>query len=125
MTMRSRAKVLVDIVLRPTGFQLIRIPDHSGFYPTVPTCQIPTLSSLFERFFNKRTDGTFVEVGAFDGFTYSNTWGLAEKGWEGLLIEPIPEHARKCRDNHKNHPNIRIAQTAIGDRRGFASRSEE
>lgn len=32
----------------------------------------------------------FIDVGAFDGKTFSNTWELAERGWKGILVEPNP-----------------------------------
>ena len=43
-------------------------------------------------------DGTFVEAGAHDGYTQSNTYYLErERGWSGLLVEAIPELERKAR----------------------------
>lgn len=43
-------------------------------------------------------NGIFVEVGANDGQTQSNTAYFARhRGWRGLLIEPIPELAARCR----------------------------
>jgi FkbM family methyltransferase len=46
---------------------------------------------LDEQIFNKKTKGTFVEVGALDGFGASNTWFFEkERDWSGLLIEPNP-----------------------------------
>lgn len=56
----------------------------------------------------------FVEVGANDGLTVSNTWGLAERGWTGLMIEPIAETAQLCRHNHRDHENIRVLECAVG-----------
>ncbi|KAB7507993.1 hypothetical protein Anas_00609, partial [Armadillidium nasatum] len=36
-------------------------------------------------------NGTFIEAGAYDGETFSNTLNLEkELGWSGLLIEPNP-----------------------------------
>jgi FkbM family methyltransferase len=44
--------------------------------------------------------GFFVETGANDGVTQSNTLYFEKyKGWRGLLIEPIPELAARCRSN--------------------------
>jgi FkbM family methyltransferase len=41
--------------------------------------------------------GTFVELGAFDGVTQSNTaWLEANRGWRGILVEPIPEAYEQC-----------------------------
>lgn len=37
----------------------------------------------------------FVEVGAHDGMTFSNTLKLEEKGWSGLCVEPQPEMYRQ------------------------------
>ncbi len=42
--------------------------------------------------------GYFVEAGANDGFTQSNTYFLERaRGWRGLLVEPIPDLAAQAR----------------------------
>jgi len=42
--------------------------------------------------------GIFVEAGANDGVKQSNTLHFETcRGWHGLLVEPVPELARKCR----------------------------
>jgi len=41
--------------------------------------------------FKRRHHGYFIEVGAFDGITLSNTYFLEQMGWTGILVEPIPE----------------------------------
>lgn len=42
-------------------------------------------------FFNKK-GGIFVDIGAHDGITFSNTYFFeSELDWNGLCIEPIPE----------------------------------
>lgn len=33
-------------------------------------------------------NGRFLDIGAWDGVTFSNTRALAEKGWGGCLVEP-------------------------------------
>ena len=43
-------------------------------------------------------NGIFVEAGANDGEMQSNTAYFARhRGWRGLLVEPIPELAARCR----------------------------
>lgn len=43
------------------------------------------------------SDGFFIEVGAADGFTQSNTWYLEKyKNWKGILIEPNIDAYNKC-----------------------------
>ena len=47
------------------------------------------------------SNGYFVEFGAFDGVTYSNTFLLERTGWNGMLIEPIMEAFLQCQENRK------------------------
>ena len=52
-----------------------------------------------EAYFKGLSNGFFVEVGAYDGVVLSNTVFLESIGWRGVLIEPAPEKAQKCRLN--------------------------
>lgn len=85
-----------------------------AYYPQSNSCQIADLWFIYSRFLGERTSGTFVEIGAFDGTSYSNTWGLAERGWRGLMVEPVPEFAERCRHAHAGHPHVTVVQSAIG-----------
>jgi len=39
-----------------------------------------------------KKNGVFVDIGANDGVTISNTWYFEkELGWDGIAIEPIPQ----------------------------------
>ncbi len=61
--------------------------------------------------------GFFVEIGAFDGKTHSNTYHLAQAGWRGIYIEPIKEYYTQCLENHKNH-DVTVHHLMIGDTDG-------
>jgi FkbM family methyltransferase len=64
--------------------------------------------------------GIFIEAGAYDGLTQSNTALLEFSfGWSGLLVEPIPELAARCR---ANRPASCVVQAALvtPDHRGDA-----
>jgi FkbM family methyltransferase len=78
------------------------------------TCQIDGWCELIEQYLPNH--GYFVEVGAYDGITYSNTWPLAELGWAGLCIEPILSLYERCVSNHRKHPDVQCVQRAISDR---------
>jgi len=42
--------------------------------------------------------GVFLEIGANDGYSQSNTYHLERfRGWNGILIEPLPSLYRVCR----------------------------
>lgn len=59
----------------------------------------------------KQRGGFFVEAGANDGVAQSNTMLLARsRGWRGLLIEPVPELADRCR---RLRPDSTVVQAAL------------
>lgn len=48
-------------------------------------------------------NGFFVELGANDGIKQSNTiWLEKNKGWKGILVEPIPRLYKKAKKNRRN-----------------------
>ena len=51
--------------------------------------------------FGGREHGYCVEVGAYDGITGSATYLFERKGWDCLLVEPIPELSDKIRRNRR------------------------
>lgn len=58
-----------------------------------------------------RDGGFFVEAGANDGFTQSNTYWLERfRSWRGVLVEPIPELAAECREER---PDAHVVQAAL------------
>lgn len=55
--------------------------------------------------------GFFVEAGANDGFTQSNTYWLERfRGWTGILIEPMPTLYEECR---LERPQAAIVNAAL------------
>lgn len=85
-------------------------------------CQIPCLEQIyFEHFYKENANftGTFVEIGAYDGYNYSNTYPLASLGWKGYYFEPIPHFAEMCRKKHANNKNITIIECAVANQEGM------
>ena len=63
------------------------------------------LDQQIEKFLNFQ-NGFFVELGAHDGVTQSNTFYFEKnKNWRGILIEPTPHVFKKCEKfrSNKNH----------------------
>ncbi|HEY4278330.1 MAG TPA: FkbM family methyltransferase [Conexibacter sp.] len=60
--------------------------------------------------------GFFVEAGANDGFTQSNTYHLErERGWSGLLVEPVPHLHREAA---LERPGSRVVHAALTEPAG-------
>ncbi len=60
--------------------------------------------------------GFFVEAGANDGFDQSNTYHLErERGWHGLLVEPVPELCRLAAIERPGSRVINCALVATGE----------
>jgi hypothetical protein len=86
---------------------------NTNEFLTPNTCQISDLESFYENLFGRKTDGIFVEVGAFDGITWSNTSCLANRGWSGIYIEPVKSIFNKLVKNYENKPKITCLNLAI------------
>ena len=61
--------------------------------------------------------GTFLDLGANDGLTLSNTYALAERGWMGVLVEPSPMAFGALAYNYANTRFI-VYQLALGKYNG-------
>jgi FkbM family methyltransferase len=51
---------------------------------------------LLWQFFNFKTSGFFLDIGAFDGITISNTFSFERRGWTGACVEAHPERFKAC-----------------------------
>jgi FkbM family methyltransferase len=69
----------------------------------------------FALLMNRFRKGFFVEVGANDGFTLSNTVYLEEQfGWQGLLVEANPEYLGSLK-----HRKSKSVIAAVVDQEGY------
>ena len=86
--------------------------------PSQHKCQIPDLDKIYMDYFGFKRNGYYVEVGGFDGISWSNTFGLAVAGWNGLILEPQPIFYEECIKNYDFLPNVKILKTCAGDYQG-------
>lgn len=62
--------------------------------------------------------GTFIDIGANDGITFSNTRALAERSWKGILIEPDPDAFKRADALYEFYKGIYRYNYAIGNYNG-------
>ena len=109
-------------LLERCGFKILGDVDYSFEVPAGPDvywgfyCQkLDTEIGVHNRYYGlDRLDnkllayigdiskGFFVEAGAHDGVSQSNTKLLEEMGWSGLLVEPSPTAFAQCQKNRCN-----------------------
>jgi FkbM family methyltransferase len=57
---------------------------------------------VYETFFKNKKNGVFVDIGAHDGISFSNTYFFEKQlGWTGLCVEPLPEIFQKLKANRR------------------------
>ena len=61
----------------------------------------PELEQKIHELFNFKTEGFFVDIGAHNGISLSNTKFLEDLGWDGICIEPHPNVFKQLVDNRK------------------------
>jgi FkbM family methyltransferase len=72
---------------------------------------------LNERIFGNKRDGTFVEVGGYDGWTGSNCVFFEKVlGWTGLVVEASPQLVGRIGETR----SAKVIHAAVSDREGTA-----
>src|SRR5262245_55146438 len=66
---------------------------------------------LVWRYFDCRSEGFFLEVGANEPKLRSQTWFLEQQGWHGILVEPQAALAEELR---RQRPRSTLFQVACG-----------
>lgn len=69
---------------------------------------------VFERLLPGKKAGFFVDIGAHDGVSFSNTLFLEKQGWNGVCVEPNPQVFEKLQKNR----NCITVQGCIANRMG-------
>jgi len=64
-------------------------------------------------YFKGKTDGKLLDIGAFDGETFSNSLRLFEMGWSGVCYEPSPDPFRALSEVHKSNKKVETVCAAV------------
>lgn len=64
--------------------------------------------------FQRKSNGFFIEVGAFDGRHLSNTLSFEEQGWTGICVEPTPSYFELCQANRPGSICVQAACVGPG-----------
>lgn len=71
---------------------------------------------LDNKVFNKKEGGTFIDIGANDGISLSNSYFFEKnRGWNGICIEPLPDTFQKLLSNRK----CTLVNACISPEEGF------
>lgn len=63
----------------------------------------------------KDSVGKFIDIGAYDGITFSNTRRLYELGWKGVLIEPSDYAFNKLIELYNKDEEIFLLKTLVSE----------
>lgn len=73
---------------------------------------------LNEFVFKDKKDGFFVEIGAHDGYTISNSYFFEDKrNWKGICVEPIPHEFKKLKEKRK----CKCIRAAVSQKKGLVN----
>ena len=85
--------------------------EEFGSEPNIKIREELAEQFLIRQYLGMKTQGFFVEVGANNPFNLSQTWHLAQEGWRGILVEPIPE---LCKELIAKRPDSVVVEMACG-----------
>jgi FkbM family methyltransferase len=75
--------------------------------------------ALILQFFEGQPPGRFLDLGAYDGLTDSNTRALSDRGWHGVCVEACPATFVRLVENHRDNPKIECVNAAVMPRPGL------
>jgi FkbM family methyltransferase len=132
---RARNGTTVAIAVNRTGWvPTIVQAVHAWFHPPLIR-PLPCSNSrgedsvIFRTFFHSANGhalqgiGTFLEIGAFDGLSESNSFYSERcRSWKGLLVEGARVNFQKL---VRNRPNVTTVRAAVCEKEGLARFSSE
>ena len=69
--------------------------------------------AVITKYFESKGTGHFVDIGAYDGITFSNTRRLVELGWSGVMVEPSPKPFCQLLEHYGKNPAVTLVNSAV------------
>jgi len=89
-----------------------------GYYNDNNRNQIADFSEIITKYIGNIDNGVVVDVGAHDGYKWSNSWPLIDAGWTGLLVEPHPQYCNSIHELYKKNDKVTLVESAISNYEG-------
>jgi len=80
--------------------------------------QMGTLNAIRE-LLTESSPPYLVDVGAHDGTTFSNSAFFIKKGWNAILIEPLPGPFQKLSKKYRKNSNVECLNVACSNQKGY------
>lgn len=113
--MKAHTINFIQSLLARSGLTVQRIGMPSGN-------EIDILKLLVDRLPVDGADFKIVQIGANDGMSGDPVYPLImERGWSGVLVEPLPMMFEKLSNTYRNMPNIQLDNCAIANKDGIAT----
>lgn len=72
---------------------------------------------IIQKYFGNKA-GTFLDIGANDGITLSNTFALSNVGWTGTLVEASPKAFTRLQECYQHLKGFELIHAAVGATNG-------
>lgn len=103
--MRKSLKSLFKVILHPLVWERLGQAKQELKWTRKKYQCDENLIPIFRKYLSK-SNGFYVDIGANDGRSFSNTYHLEKsQGWRGILVEPIMHvyfRSRQIRDLNRN-----------------------
>ncbi|PIQ28879.1 hypothetical protein COW36_09480 [bacterium (Candidatus Blackallbacteria) CG17_big_fil_post_rev_8_21_14_2_50_48_46] len=77
----------------------------------IPSSNLEKLSEIFSQL--GISLGCFVDIGAYDGLNYSNTYPLMCAGWSGLMLECDPCRFTTLAEICRDYPAVQVSRAKV------------
>ena len=64
----------------------------------------------------KPTVTRFLDIGAYNGINFSNTYELTKRGWGGVCVEPVDKIFESLTKTHGENDKIQLIKCAVDDK---------